>query len=182
MPRKQQPRILASTNHLEGINELNATISLALAFGARAMPSCVSASPGSKAAIEALESRFAAAFSREGCRRDHEVLRRIKACSCSMPGRRVKYARANAYRKDWKDFLATFKGALKPEVSDLDVGVVGPIGYSHSIQHVTGTDTLTSPSISRCASPTCIVKIGSNGSLCRSMFRCRWTSTRESPT
>ena len=125
--------------------KLNAAISLALAFGAVAMPSCVSASPGSKAAIEALESRFAAAFNAK----DVDAIMK-----CYVPDQSLfvfdavpprQYVGANAYRKDWKDFLATFKETLKFEMSDLDVGVVGPIGYSHSIQHVTGTDTKDKP-------------------------------------
>jgi ketosteroid isomerase-like protein len=125
--------------------KLNAAISLALVFGAVAMPSCVSASPGGNAAIEALESRFAAAFNAK----DVDGIMK-----CYVPDQSLfvfdavpprQYVGADAYRKDWKDFLATFKGPLKFEASDLDVGVEGPIGYSHSIQHVTGTDTKNKP-------------------------------------
>src|ERR1700735_2108797 len=115
--------------------KLNAAISLALAFGTVVMPSCVSASPGGNAAIEALESRFAAAFNAK----DVDAI-----MQCYVPNQSLfvfdvapprQYVGADAYRKDWKDFLATFKGPLKFEMSDLDVGAEGPIGYSHSIQH-----------------------------------------------
>lgn len=125
--------------------KLNIAISLSLAFGAVAMPSCVSASPGGKAAIEALENRFAAGFNAK----DLDAIMK-----CYVPDQSLfvfdvapprQYVGADAYRKDWKDFLATFKGAPKFEMSGLAVDVEGPVGYSHSIQHVTGTDTKDKP-------------------------------------
>jgi ketosteroid isomerase-like protein len=44
------------------------------------------------------------------------------------------------YRKDWADTFAEFKGAPLVTISDVAVTAVGPIGYGHSIQHVSGTD------------------------------------------
>ena len=127
--------------------KLNLAISLALAFGAAIMPSCVSAGPamGGKAAIEALESRFAAAFEAK----DLDAIMKVYVPDQSLfvfdvtPPR--QYVGADAYRKDWKDFLATFKGPIKVVMSDLAVSVAGPMGYGHSIQHVTGTDTKDKP-------------------------------------
>jgi len=116
-------------------------------------------------------------FNAKDVDRDHEVLR-----AGSKPVRvRCRAARqyvgADAYRKDWKDFLATFKGPLKFEVSDLDVGVEGPIGYSHSIQHVTGTDTKDKPVDFTVRRHRRVSQDREQvASLCRSMFRCRWTS------
>ena len=47
---------------------------------------------------------------------------------------------ADAYRKAWVGFFATFKGTPKIAITDLDIIVDGNLGFSHSIQHVTGTD------------------------------------------
>jgi ketosteroid isomerase-like protein len=52
-----------------------------------------------------------------------------------------QYVGAKAYRKDWADYLGSFNGALKFEISDLSVMADGTMGFSHSIQHVSGTDT-----------------------------------------
>jgi ketosteroid isomerase-like protein len=56
-----------------------------------------------------------------------------------------QYVGAKAYRKDWEEFLASFKGTLKFEVSDLNVIVAGTMGYGHSIQRIIGTDTKGQP-------------------------------------
>ena len=52
---------------------------------------------------------------------------------------------ANDYRKDWVDFLGTFKGPIKFELSDLSITADGSLGFGHSIQHITGTDTKGKP-------------------------------------
>jgi uncharacterized protein (TIGR02246 family) len=56
-----------------------------------------------------------------------------------------QYVGAKAYRKDWEDFLALFKGALKFETTDLQITAADPLAYSHAIQHVSGTDTKGEP-------------------------------------
>ncbi|MBV8612783.1 MAG: nuclear transport factor 2 family protein [Acetobacteraceae bacterium] len=56
-----------------------------------------------------------------------------------------QYVGANAYRTDWKGFADLFKGPVKFEVSDLHVEADGTLGYSHSIQHVSGTDAKGQP-------------------------------------
>ena len=56
-----------------------------------------------------------------------------------------QYVGAKAYRKDWGDFLALFKGPLKFEITDLQITAADPLGYSHSIQHVSGTDAQGQP-------------------------------------
>jgi hypothetical protein len=61
---------------------------------------------------------------------------------------------AKAYTKDWSDFLGTFKGALKFEIRDLAITADGNMGFGHSIQCVTGTDTKASRLISPFGSPT----------------------------
>jgi uncharacterized protein (TIGR02246 family) len=52
-----------------------------------------------------------------------------------------QYVGAKAYRKDWEDFLGQFKGPPKFETTDLQITAADPLGYSHAIQHVSGTDT-----------------------------------------
>jgi ketosteroid isomerase-like protein len=56
-----------------------------------------------------------------------------------------QYLGAKAFRKDWEDFLALFNGPLKYEINDLHVEADGTLGYSHSIQRVSGTDTKGQP-------------------------------------
>ena len=55
-----------------------------------------------------------------------------------------QYVGAKAYAKDWTDFLGMFK-SLKLEISDLSVTADGTMGFGHSIQRVTGTDTKGQP-------------------------------------
>jgi ketosteroid isomerase-like protein len=56
-----------------------------------------------------------------------------------------QYLGANAYRKDWSEFFSIFKGHPKFGITDLSVAVEGNLGFSHSIQHVSGTDTKGQP-------------------------------------
>jgi uncharacterized protein (TIGR02246 family) len=56
-----------------------------------------------------------------------------------------QYLGAKAFRKDWENFLAAFKGPWKFEISDLHIEADGTLGYSHSIQHLSGTDTKGQP-------------------------------------
>jgi uncharacterized protein (TIGR02246 family) len=56
-----------------------------------------------------------------------------------------QYAGANAYRKDWEEFAAIFKGPSKCEISDLSITADGAMAFAHSIQRVTGTDTKDKP-------------------------------------
>jgi ketosteroid isomerase-like protein len=50
-----------------------------------------------------------------------------------------------AYAKDWTDFLGMFRGSLKFEISELSVNTDRLMGFSHSIQRITGTDTKGRP-------------------------------------
>jgi len=51
-----------------------------------------------------------------------------------------QYKGAQAYRKDWEEFLATFPGAFDADIADLDITVGGgDVAYGHSIQHGVGT-------------------------------------------
>jgi ketosteroid isomerase-like protein len=125
----------------------NPVISIVLAMGAIGIASSVSAHPAmsDKAKIQALEDRFTTAFSAK----DLDAIMKVYVPDQGLfvfdvvPPR--QYVGADAYRKDWQDFLATFKGPLKFALSDLDIHTDGTLGYSHSIQHVTGTDTKDKP-------------------------------------
>jgi len=111
---------------------------------AAALPSAVAAHPSkadNRAAIETLESRFAAAVTAK----DLDAIMKVYAPGSGLfvfdvvPPR--QYVGADAYRKDWKGFLDTFKGPIKFTVSDLSIDAAGKMAYSHSVQHVSGTDT-----------------------------------------
>jgi ketosteroid isomerase-like protein len=49
-----------------------------------------------------------------------------------------QYVGFDAYRKDWKSFLDMVKGPIGVEISDLSITSDGKLGYSHSIQHLSG--------------------------------------------
>ena len=49
-----------------------------------------------------------------------------------------QYVGAAAYRKDWEEFLNDIDGPVNFEITDLAVVAEGNLGYSHSIQHVSG--------------------------------------------
>jgi ketosteroid isomerase-like protein len=48
-----------------------------------------------------------------------------------------QYVGAKAYRKDWEEFLAFFKGSVKCEFSELSVVADRMLGYGHTIFHTT---------------------------------------------
>jgi ketosteroid isomerase-like protein len=118
-------------------------LALAFALIASFIP-CVAAAGSAataKADIEALEDRFAAAFNAkdlDGIMKVYEPGPNLFVFDVVPPRAYVGW---DAYRKDWQDFLGTFKGPIKATISDLDIFAEGDMGYSHRIQHVSGTDT-----------------------------------------
>src|SRR5208282_846911 len=100
---------------------------------------------GDEAKIKALENQFAAAVNAK----DLDAIMKVYVPDETLlvfdvvPPR--QYVGAKAYRKDWEDFLALFKGPLKFEITDLQITAADPLGYSHSIQHVSGADTKGEP-------------------------------------
>jgi uncharacterized protein (TIGR02246 family) len=97
---------------------------------------------GDKAAIEALEQRFAAAFNAK----DVEAIMKVYAPGAGLfvfdvapPRQHVGW---DDYRKDWQGLFASFSGPVKFSISDLTITTVGPVAYSHSIQSAefTGKD------------------------------------------
>jgi ketosteroid isomerase-like protein len=95
-----------------------------------------------KASIEALETRF----------RDALVAKDLNAVmEVYAPGTRLfvfdvspprQHAGWQDYKKDWQALLAAFPGPVTFSISDLDITVIGPVAYSHSIQaaQFTGKD------------------------------------------
>ncbi|HEX3432280.1 MAG TPA: nuclear transport factor 2 family protein [Rhizomicrobium sp.] len=94
----------------------------------------------SGAAIQALEDQFAAAVRAK----DVDAIMKVYGRGSDLfvfdlvPPR--QYVGAEAYRKDWKAFLDTFKGPIKFTISDLAVDAAGKMAYSHSVQRMNGTD------------------------------------------
>jgi uncharacterized protein (TIGR02246 family) len=90
--------------------------------------------------IKALEDRFVAAFKAK----DVDAIMKVYAPDQTMvvfdvvPPR--QYVGAAAYRKDWQTFFDSLDGPITFEVSDLDGVADRNLAYSHSIQHVAGTD------------------------------------------
>lgn len=98
-----------------------------------------------KAQIEALENQFAVAFNAkdvDAIMKAYEPDQGLFVFDVVTPRQYVGYA---AYKKDWQGFLAGFKGPLKFAMSDLSIDTDGTMGYSHSIQHVSGTDAKDKP-------------------------------------
>lgn len=121
---------------------------LALALATSVLPLAAGAHPSKadgRTAIEALENRFAAAVNAK----DVDAIMKVYAPGSDLfvfdvaPPR--QYVGAKAYRKDWESFLDTFKGPVKFAISDLLIDAAGTMAYSHSAQHMTGTDTKGKP-------------------------------------
>jgi uncharacterized protein (TIGR02246 family) len=127
------------------MNKPTATIAAFMFAMALLSPTGVRAGSGDEASIRALESRFVAAVNAK----DVNAIMKVYVPDESLfvfdvvPPR--QYVGAKAYAKDWTDFLGMFKGPLKFEISDLSVTADGTMGFGHSIQHVTGTDTKGQP-------------------------------------
>jgi len=104
------------------------------------LPVRVDAKGNDQAEIKALEDRFVTAVNAK----DVDAIMKVYVGDESLfvfdviPPR--QYVGAKAYRKDWEDFLGTFQGAVKFELSDLKVASDGNVAYGHSIQRVSGTD------------------------------------------
>jgi uncharacterized protein (TIGR02246 family) len=93
-----------------------------------------------RADIRALEERFVAAFKAK----DVDAIMKVYAPDQTLvvfdvvPPR--QYVGGAAYRQDWQKLFGSFEGPITVELSDLDVVADRNLAYSHSIQHVAGTD------------------------------------------
>lgn len=94
-----------------------------------------------EAAIQALEDRFAAAVNAGDVDAIMKNYIPDKSLVVFDVVPRAEYLGADAYRKDWVDFFTHFRGVPKIAITDLGITVDGNLGFSHSFQRVTGTDT-----------------------------------------
>src|SRR5215469_12968702 len=121
------------------------TATVFVAVLAAFIPATGQAKSEDEAKIEALNAALAAAVNAK----DVDAIMKVYVPNESLvifdiiPPR--QYVGAKAFRKDWEDFLTLFKGPLKYEINDLQVEADGTLGYSHSIQRVSGTDTKGQP-------------------------------------
>lgn len=115
----------------------------ALAFTAGAGTAAQAKPNADEAAIRALEAQFAAAASAK----DVDAIMKVYAPDVVVydvvPPR--QYVGAAAYRKDWQDVMAGFKGPVKFELSDLTVETSGSLAWSRSIQRVESADASGKP-------------------------------------
>lgn len=98
------------------------------------------AAPGDEAAIRVLEERFAAAFDAgniDAMMKNYVGGKSLIVFDVVPPRQHLG---ADAYRKAWEGFFNHFKGRPKIAIKDLSITVEGNVGFSHSIQHITGTD------------------------------------------
>lgn len=98
-----------------------------------------------EAAIQALEARFTAAFNAgdvDAMMKNYVPHESLVVFDVVPPRQHLG---ADAYRKAWMGFFAHFNGTPKITITDLAITVDGTLGFSHSIQHVTGTDTQGRP-------------------------------------
>jgi ketosteroid isomerase-like protein len=110
-----------------------------------AIPAIGQAKSDDEAKIEALAAAFTAAVNAKdvGAIMKFYVPDESLVVFDIIPPR--QYVGAKAFRTDWENFVALFKGPMKFEISDLHVAADGTLGYSHSIQHISGTDASGQP-------------------------------------
>jgi uncharacterized protein (TIGR02246 family) len=101
---------------------------------------CLPARADGQADIRALEERFITAFKAK----DLDAIMKVYVPDQTLfvfdvvPPR--QYVGAAAYRKDWQEFLDGFNGPITVELTELDITADDNLAFSHSIQHVAGTD------------------------------------------
>jgi len=93
-----------------------------------------------EAAIRTLEDKFAVAFNAgdvDAMMKNYIADKSLVVFDVVPPRQHLG---ADAYRKAWLGFFSHFNGIPKIAITDLVITVEGNLGFSHSIQHVTGTD------------------------------------------
>src|SRR5438105_5723879 len=99
---------------------------------------CFAGAADDEAAIRALEDRFAAAFNAgdvDAMMKNYVRDESLVVFDVVPPRQHIG---ADAYRKAWLGFFATFRRTPKIAITDLGIVVDGNLGFSHSIQRVTG--------------------------------------------
>src|SRR5665213_743766 len=125
------------------MNKLTGRLIAVILSAASLIPFAAMAARNDDAQIRGLEAHFAKAVAAK----DIDAV--MKAYSPDVfvfdviPPR--QYVGAAAYREVWKGVLAGFTGPVKMEITDLVVSTDGMVGYSHSIQRVSGVDAKGKP-------------------------------------
>ena len=97
---------------------------------------------GDKAAIQALENGFEAAFRAkdvDAIMKAYQPGPHLFVFDVTPPRQHVGW---EDYKKDWQALFATVAGPVNFNITDLDITTVGSVAYSHSIQSLehTGKD------------------------------------------
>jgi uncharacterized protein (TIGR02246 family) len=108
---------------------------LGVTAGAFHMSAQASSDAADKAAIQALYKEFNDAFTKKDVNRIMAVYAPDVFVFDVGPPR--EYPTWDAYKKDWQDFFVTFPGPLNNSISELNITVVGPVAYAHSIDDAT---------------------------------------------
>jgi uncharacterized protein (TIGR02246 family) len=105
------------------------------------LPASADSKKDDEAKIRALESKFSAAFNAKDVNGIMAVYVPDETLFVFdvVPPR--QYIGAKAYRNDWENFIATLKGPVRFEITAVSVETDGKLGWGHSIQHISGTDT-----------------------------------------
>lgn len=98
-----------------------------------------------EAAIRAVEERFTAAFNAGDIDTIMNNYVQDKSLVVFDVVPRTNYTGADTYRENWVDFFTHFKGRPRIDITDLSISVEGNLAFSHSFQHVTGTDKKDQP-------------------------------------
>jgi uncharacterized protein (TIGR02246 family) len=127
------------------MNKAIATALVAVVAAFSAIPAVGQAKSEDEARIEALVAALTTAVNAK----DVDAIMKVYVPDESLVVFNVipprQYVGAKALRTDLENFVALFKGPVKFEVSDLHIEADGTLGYSHSIQHVSGTDAKGQP-------------------------------------
>lgn len=115
-----------------------AALIVAAAAAFSTQPASSQARSEDEAKIRAIENSFAAAVNAEDVDAMMKDYLPDVVVFDVIPPR--QYVGVDAYRKDWQNVFALFKGPVKFSIADLHVEADGSLGYSHSIQHLGGTD------------------------------------------
>jgi ketosteroid isomerase-like protein len=125
------------------MNKLTSTLFAGVVLTTGLLPAAAMAGPAGDAQIKALEASFASAVAAK----DVDAIMKFYSPDVLVfdvvPPR--QYAGAAAYREDWKALFSGFAGPVKFEITDLVVSTEGTMGYSHSIQHLSGVDPKGAP-------------------------------------
>jgi ketosteroid isomerase-like protein len=125
------------------MNRLTSAFLAAAVLTAGFIPAAAMAGPQEDAQIKSLEASFASAVTAKDVDSIMKLYSPDVLVFDVVPPR--QYAGAAAYRDDWKELFSQYAGPVKFEITDLVVFSEGTMGYSHSIQHLSGADPKGAP-------------------------------------